>query len=252
MQDDPRYDDVVAEVRRYLAARVAALVAARHRARARWRVDPGIGFGKTVEHNLQLLARPGRAGCAGACRWWSGLSRKSFLGSSRGARWTNGWPAAWRRCAGAALHGAHVMRVHDVTESRRCGARCDGAARHVDGEERTVWTACPVVRRQRHVPGPRPGAVLLLHLPVLPRHARRPGPGRVGRCCSSILIGLTQVFNLDALNWLLRRLSVFLARGAADHLPARDPARPGRAGQAAGLRRLGGEAHAWSTTSCRP
>ena len=58
MQDDPRYDDVVDDVRAFLAERIAAAVAAGVDERRIW-VDPGIGFGKTVEHNLELLRRLG-------------------------------------------------------------------------------------------------------------------------------------------------------------------------------------------------
>ena len=58
MQDDPRYGDVVDDVRAFLAERIAVAAAAGVAERRIW-VDPGIGFGKTVEHNLELLRRLG-------------------------------------------------------------------------------------------------------------------------------------------------------------------------------------------------
>jgi len=112
MQRDPHYGDVVAEVREFLAARVEAAVAAGI-ARERILIDPGIGFGKTVEHNLALLDRLDEIVALGQ-RVLIGTSRKSFLG-----------PLARRddeaRLAGtiatnviALLRGASVFRVHDV------------------------------------------------------------------------------------------------------------------------------------------
>lgn len=119
MQDDPRYDDVVAEVADHLAARARAAVAAGIRADALL-VDPGIGFGKTSEHNLALLAalpelarRAGAPVCVGA-------SRKAFLGCL-----TGGLPAAEREEATLAttvwsfVMGARIVRVHDVEQSVR-------------------------------------------------------------------------------------------------------------------------------------
>ena len=113
MQDDPRFDDVVAEVE-------AELVAARDRAlRAGIAVDavaldPGIGFGKTLEHNLALLAAVPRLARLGA-PLLVGTSRKSFIGHLTGVA----TPA--ERLAGslssavlAARDGARILRVHDV------------------------------------------------------------------------------------------------------------------------------------------
>jgi dihydropteroate synthase len=112
MQRDPRYGDVVAEVREFLAARVEAVHAAGV-ARERILVDPGIGFGKTVEHNLALLDRLDEIASLGQ-RVLIGTSRKSFLG--RLARRDDD-----ERLAGtiatnviALLRGASVFRVHDV------------------------------------------------------------------------------------------------------------------------------------------
>jgi len=120
MQLDPRYDDVVAEVAAYLAARVEALCAA-GLARETLAVDPGIGFGKTVEHNLCLLARldalkaPGRPVVVG-------VSRKSFLGKLTGRDVAEREAASLAAMVYAALRGAHVVRVHDVRAARDAAA----------------------------------------------------------------------------------------------------------------------------------
>jgi len=112
MQASPAYDDVVAEVRRFLAGRVEACVAAGI-ARDRICVDPGIGFGKRPEHNLALLAGLGRLADP-AIPVLVGVSRKSLVGIITGR------PAA-ERLAGsvafaalAALRGAAIIRAHDV------------------------------------------------------------------------------------------------------------------------------------------
>ena len=82
MQDDPRYGDVVDDVRAFLAERIAAAVAAGVDERRIW-VDPGIGFGKTVEHNLELLRRLGELRELGR-PIVIGTSRKRFLGALTG------------------------------------------------------------------------------------------------------------------------------------------------------------------------
>jgi dihydropteroate synthase len=116
MQDDPRYDDVVDDVASFLEARLEAAVDAGVR-EERICLDPGIGFGKTMEHNLQLLrglprlARIGRP-------LLIGVSRKSFLG-----RLTHPGPARERVAASLAAtieayrFGASLLRVHDVAET---------------------------------------------------------------------------------------------------------------------------------------
>ena len=116
MQQNPQYDDVVREVRDYLAARVAACEAAGI-PRAALIVDPGIGFGKTLEHNLTLLRHLGAFGEIG-CRVLLGASRKGFIGALSGEK------DASRRAPGSiavALHGARygadILRVHDVRET---------------------------------------------------------------------------------------------------------------------------------------
>ena len=119
MQDEPRYDDVVAEVAAYLLARAEAAMAAGVRPEA-IQLDPGIGFGKTLTHNLELLAHLDQIVGLGF-PVVLGASRKSFL--RRVDRTT---ADARDRLAGslaAALAGARagvaVLRVHDVRETRQ-------------------------------------------------------------------------------------------------------------------------------------
>jgi dihydropteroate synthase len=111
-----RYDDVALEVATELAARVAAAEAAGI-ARERIAIDPGVGFAKTPEHNLQLLPRLGLLLSLGL-PLVVGVSRKRFIGLLSGEK------AAARRGPGsiaaglhAALHGASMLRVHDVAET---------------------------------------------------------------------------------------------------------------------------------------
>lgn len=115
MQQGPRYDDVVEDVARYLEARLAAAVGAGVGADAIV-LDPGIGFGKTVEHNVKLLAGLGRLAAAGR-PVLVGLSRKSFLGRITGREVGDRLAASVAGAAYAALRGARIVRVHDVKET---------------------------------------------------------------------------------------------------------------------------------------
>ena len=119
MQDNPVYDDVVADVAAALRARVDD-VTARGLARDTLAVDPGIGFGKTVEHNLQLLANLDALAGLGL-PVVVGLSRKSFLGKLTGRDVDDRLAGSVAALTFCVLHGAQVMRVHDVKES------CDAA-----------------------------------------------------------------------------------------------------------------------------
>jgi dihydropteroate synthase len=116
MQGDPRYEDVVADVRRYLEARVEALVGL-GLDRSCLAVDPGIGFGKTVDHNLELLAHLDALGACGL-PVVVGLSRKNFLGRITGRNVDERLASSLAALVFCVLNGAHVMRVHDVKESR--------------------------------------------------------------------------------------------------------------------------------------
>ena len=116
MQKDPQYRDVVAEVGAFLGSRIAAAQASGI-ARERLTVDPGFGFGKALAHNLELLRRLGELPVDGV-PLLVGLSRKSMLGAITGR------PAADRLAPSiaaallAAQHGAKILRVHDVRETR--------------------------------------------------------------------------------------------------------------------------------------
>jgi len=117
MQDDPRYGDVVTEVKAFLAERLQTAVAAGIAEEKVW-LDPGIGFGKTAAHNLELLRRLGELRDLGR-PLVIGTSRKSFIGKVDGS-------AADERLGGtvassvlAAAEGAEVLRVHDVAEVRQ-------------------------------------------------------------------------------------------------------------------------------------
>ena len=112
MQQEPRYDDVVAEVETFLLGRAAAAVAAGV-AHDRILIDPGIGFGKTLEHNLALLrALPRLAGHGYPLL--VGTSRKSFLGTLTGRAVDGRGDATTASVALAAHAGAAVVRVHEV------------------------------------------------------------------------------------------------------------------------------------------
>ncbi len=116
MQDAPAYDDVVREVRDFLRGRVAAAENAGI-ARARIVVDPGFGFGKTLEHNLALLRGLSVfAGLGGALL--AGLSRKSMLGRLTGRDVGERVHASVAAALAAVKNGAHIVRVHDVAATR--------------------------------------------------------------------------------------------------------------------------------------
>jgi dihydropteroate synthase len=116
MQLAPHYEDVVVEVAGFLAERVAACEAAGI-ALDRIAVDPGFGFGKSIEHNIALLRRLDELVVPGL-PLLVGMSRKSLLGLITGR------PADERIAAGVAAHllavlkGARILRVHDVAATR--------------------------------------------------------------------------------------------------------------------------------------
>jgi dihydropteroate synthase len=112
MQDDPRYDDVVADVHRFLAERLFACEMAGI-PRSRLVVDPGFGFGKTLEHNLRLLRQLGRFADLGV-PVLAGLSRKRSLGEITGRGVDERLAASLAAAVLAAEYGARLIRVHDV------------------------------------------------------------------------------------------------------------------------------------------
>ena len=114
MQDQPRYEDVVAEVRDFLAERLRASEEAGVE-RERLAVDPGIGFGKTLQHNLALLRHVDVFVALGR-PVLVGPSRKSFIGKLTGAGVQDRLPGTAAAVTSAAIRGAHIVRVHDVRE----------------------------------------------------------------------------------------------------------------------------------------
>ena len=115
MQEEPRYDDVVLEVKQFLQARVARCEAAGI-ARDRIFLDPGFGFGKSVRHNYQLLHRL-QALHELQLPLLIGMSRKSMLGKVTDREVTDRLPASIAAATIAAMKGARIIRVHDVRET---------------------------------------------------------------------------------------------------------------------------------------
>ena len=116
MQEDPRYDDVVSEVKAFLEERLAFAVSEGVDEERVW-LDPGIGFGKTVEHNLELLRRLDEIVAIGR-PVVVGTSRKSFLGKLVGGRDEGErLPGTIATNVLALERGASVFRVHDVAQN---------------------------------------------------------------------------------------------------------------------------------------
>jgi dihydropteroate synthase len=115
MQTDPRYDDVVADVTQFLQARVAQCVEA-GLGRDHLIVDPGFGFGKSIEHNVALLANLRQLQSLG-CPVLIGVSRKSTLGAISGRDTDDRLSASVAAATIAVLHGAQIVRAHDVKET---------------------------------------------------------------------------------------------------------------------------------------
>jgi len=135
MQIDPRYDDVVGEVTAYLASRRGALAASGIEL-ARIALDPGIGFGKTHQHNLTLLANCWRLHELG-CTVLVGHSRKGFVGkvlaeASLGDKTTDRAAGTIGVSLALATQGVQVLRVHDVAATRQAIALF-AAAGGIDG-----------------------------------------------------------------------------------------------------------------------
>lgn len=116
MQKDPRYDDVVKEVAGFLSDRISSCERAGIR-RERITIDPGFGFGKTVEHNFRLLKELkafARLGVPVTAGW----SRKSSLGAVTGRPVTERLAASLGAALLALQGGATILRVHDVKETK--------------------------------------------------------------------------------------------------------------------------------------
>jgi len=118
MQCNPQYDDVTAEVIAYLQQRVKACVQAGIGSH-RLLIDPGIGFGKSVAHNLQLLRDSSMIREALGLPLMVGLSRKSFLGEITGLEVGDRDVASALAIMGPLLQGCDIVRVHDVALQRQ-------------------------------------------------------------------------------------------------------------------------------------
>lgn len=129
MQQAPRYDDVVTEVRAYLAARLAE---ARADGLDRVAVDPGIGFGKTQAHNLALLHHLADFATLGA-PLLLGTSRKGFIGQILDLPVDQRVEGTMATVALAVRDGVDIVRVHDVKEAVRTVRVADAVVRRVEG-----------------------------------------------------------------------------------------------------------------------
>lgn len=112
MQERPRYSDVVRDIGSYLADRIAAAEKDGVSPR-KIMVDPGIGFGKTKDHNLEIIARLSEFRSLGK-PIVIGVSRKAFIGKITGRPVEDRLEGSVVAAALAAIHGANIVRVHDV------------------------------------------------------------------------------------------------------------------------------------------
>jgi len=116
MQQSPRYADVVPEVRNYLQKRISAAEQAGI-TRERMVVDPGFGFGKALDHNLELLRRLDEIAALGV-PVLAGLSRKSMIGTLTGRDASDRLAGSVAAALFAVQRGAAIVRVHDVAATR--------------------------------------------------------------------------------------------------------------------------------------
>ena len=115
MQAEPHYDDVLLEVGDFFRERLAVM--ADHGVSSEQvALDPGIGFGKTLNHNIKLLSRLNRFSITER-PLMVGVSRKSFIGNLICTPTNDRLPASLACAAWAAAEGAHIVRVHDVAET---------------------------------------------------------------------------------------------------------------------------------------
>jgi dihydropteroate synthase len=131
MQDDPHYDDVVAEVCEFLARQRDACVAAGI-ARDAIAVDPGLGFGKGLVHNMTLLRELARFGALHA-PLLVGVSRKSFIGRILGRSVDERLYGGLGLAAWAVGQGARIIRTHDVAATRDAIGMVSAVLQGIDG-----------------------------------------------------------------------------------------------------------------------
>ena len=129
MQENPTYDEVVSDVIGWLSQRIAFSVEVGIEAR-RIIVDPGIGFGKTVQHNLELLRRLNEFQVLGR-PVLIGTSRKSMLGAVLGLGPDERLNGTLATVACAVMAGCHIVRVHDVGPAKEVVAVCEAIRKGV-------------------------------------------------------------------------------------------------------------------------
>jgi dihydropteroate synthase len=123
MQVEPRYDSLLSEVISFLEERIQFACAAGV-ARERIIVDPGIGFGKTVDHNLQLIKHLDALATLGR-PVLLGTSRKAFIGAVLDKEVTEREPGTWATVCAGIIKGAHIVRVHEVATCRQLADMVD-------------------------------------------------------------------------------------------------------------------------------
>ena len=123
MQIEPRYDSLLSEVISFLEERIQ-FACAGGVARERIIVDPGIGFGKTVNHNLLLIKHLDALATLGR-PVLLGTSRKAFIGSVLDKEVTEREPGTWATVCTGIVNGAHIVRVHEVTTCRQLADMID-------------------------------------------------------------------------------------------------------------------------------
>jgi len=117
MQESPTYDDVVKDIYKFFEKQTS-LVIKEGLNRSKIVIDPGIGFGKTLEHNLEILRRFEEFRMLGFPTL-VGTSRKSFIGALSGAEVDKRLPGTIASISAAVLKGANIVRVHDVAEAKQ-------------------------------------------------------------------------------------------------------------------------------------
>jgi dihydropteroate synthase len=151
MQENPRYDDVVADVRHYLAGRLIACLEAGISSDDLI-IDPGFGFGKTLHHNLTLLRRLNEFGSLGK-PLLVGISRKGMLGQLTGRDVDNRLAGSLAAAVIAMQRGASIIRVHDVAATRDALtiARAATNTEPMPDSHPVRWQAVVQLRNQRQV-----------------------------------------------------------------------------------------------------
>jgi dihydropteroate synthase len=137
MQHAPAYGDVVGEVRAFLLRRANACIDAGIR-EERIVIDPGFGFGKSLAHNLDLLRNLGKLAASGFALL-AGVSRKSMIGAITGRDTGDRLAGSIAAALAAAMHGARLLRVHDVRETVDALAAW-GAIEHWPGAQGESWS----------------------------------------------------------------------------------------------------------------